>query len=289
MKYPVSVWMGYYPEYHPAKVIDLLSEAGFTHTEWSTNCTTWLLEERGTPAQLGQKMANHAAGCNMTIPQGHLRFKQGLCDDAAVELLKQDLDLFLAMGVKAAVLHCNGGKELTDEERHDRWIENLQTLCDYVKGTDLVLCLENLGSTPQTHTAQRLLGLIDAAGGGDNLGICLDMGHLHLTNGRGQTQQSLGDFIRTAGSRLQALHVTNNSGQGDDHLMPYSSRLGIDYREPIRALDEIGYKGLFNLEILGESRAPMAIRRAKLEFIQKMCAYMLSDEFLDLNEEYPLL
>jgi hypothetical protein len=68
-----------------------------------------------------------------------------------------------------------------------------------VKGTDLVLCLENLGSTPQTHTAQRLLGLIDEAGGGDNLGICLDMGHLHLTNGRGQTNQSLGEFIRLAG------------------------------------------------------------------------------------------
>jgi len=288
MKYPLSVWMGYYPEYHPAEVIKLLSDAGFTHTEWSVNCTEWLFEENTPRDQLGLRIANHAKNCGMTIPQGHLSFKQGLCDDAAVEKLKRELDFFQAVGIRAAVIHCNGGKELTDEERHARWVANLRQLADHVKGTDLTICLENLGSTPQTHTAQRLLGLIGDAGG-ENLGICLDMGHLHLTNGRGQTNQSLEEFILTAGHQLKALHVTNNSGQGDDHLMPYSSRLGIDYRDPIRALDKIGYKGLFNLEILGECRAPMAIRRAKLEFIQKMCAYMLSDEFLALEESYPLL
>ena len=97
------------------------------------------------------------------------------------------------------------------------------------------------------------------------------------------------EFIEEAGDLLKALHVTNNSGAGDDHLMPYSSRLGIDYRQPIAALDKIGYQGLFNLEILGECRAPMAIRRAKLDFIRTMCEYMLSDEFLALDETYSLL
>lgn len=289
MKYPISVWMGYYPEYAPTERIDLLNNAGFSYAEWSHDSTIWLNGENAAdPHKQGQQIAQYAASRGFSIPQGHLRFKQGLCDSAALDVLKWDLELFAGIGIKAAVLHCNGGADLPEEVRRERWVENLRTLSDFVDGTGITLCLENLGSTPATHTAQRLKGLISDAGG-KNMGICLDMGHLHLTNGRGQTDQSLSEFILEAGDLLKALHVTNNSGAGDDHLMPYSSRLGIDYREPIRALDTIGYKGLFNLEILGECRAPMAIRRAKLDFVRAMCDYMLCDEFLALDETYPLL
>lgn len=289
MKYPVSVWMGYYPEYTATQTIDALADAGFTHAEWSINCTEKLFAENtGTPAQLGAMIAAHAQSRGFTIPQGHLSYKQGLCDAAAVEKLKKELELFAAIGIQAAVVHCNGGNDLPEAVRRDIWVKNLRALSEYVEGTGITLCLENLGSVPQTHTVERLKAFIDAAGG-RNMGICLDMGHLHLTNGRGQTAQTHREFILGAGDLLRALHVTNNSGQGDDHLMPYSSRSGIDYREVIRALDEIGYKGLFNLEIQGENRAPMVIRRAKLDYIRTMCAYMLSDEFLALDETYPLL
>lgn len=289
MKYPISVWMGYYPEYTAAETIDFLADAGFTHSEWSVNCTEKLFAENpGTPEQLGAMIAQHAKNRCFTIPQGHLSFKQGLCDAAAVDKLKKELELFAAIGIQAAVVHCNGGNDLAPEERYARRVDSLRQLADFLDGTGITLCLENLGSVPETHTVERLRAFIEAAGG-RNMGICLDIGHLHLTNGRGQTSQSQREFILGAGDLLRALHVTNNSGQGDDHLMPYSSRLGVDYREVIRALDEIGYKGLFNLEILGENRAPMVIRRAKLDFIRTMCAYMLSDEFLALDETYPLL
>lgn len=289
MKYPISVWMGYYPEYTPVERIDLLSDAAFSHSEWSHDSTIWLHGENpADPEKQGRQIAEHAASRGFSVPQGHLRFKQGLCTEEAVEILKWDLDLFAGLGIKAAVLHCNGGNDLSEEARRDVWLQNLSKLSAHAQGSGITLCLENLGSTPATHTAQKLKQLI-ADTGCSNLGICLDMGHLHLTNGRGQTDQSLQEFILEAGDLLKALHVTNNSGQGDDHLMPYSSRLGIDYREPIRALDQIGYRGLFNLEILGECRAPMAIRRAKLDYIRAMCEYMLSDEFLSLTETYPLL
>ena len=45
------------------------------------------------------------------------------------------------------------------------------------------ICLQ----TPET--AEDLLALIDGAGGGENLGICLDTGHLHIErNGWSVTQ-----------------------------------------------------------------------------------------------------
>ena len=48
----------------------------------------------------------------------------------------------------------------------------------------------------------------------------------------------------------------------------------------MQTLQDADYKGLFNLEILGERNAPMPIKRAKLEFIRTMCDNMLSDDFI---------
>ena len=52
--------MGYYPEYTAVQTIDALADAGFTHSEWSVNCTEKLFAENpGTPEQLGAMIAEH--------------------------------------------------------------------------------------------------------------------------------------------------------------------------------------------------------------------------------------
>ena len=95
--------------------------------------------------------------------------------------------------------------------------------------------------------------------------------------------ESQKEFIHKAGHRLRALHIQNNGGRLDDHLMPFTMRGGIDWKEVMTALRDIGYQGLFNLEIPGESGSavPMQIREAKLGYLRKVCDFMLSDEFLN--------
>ena len=149
----------------------------------------------------------------------------------------------------------------------------------YVEGTGVTLCLENLPSIATTRTAQSLLHFISDAGD-KNLAICLDTGHLHLNNARGDTNQTHGDFIRTAGDYLQALHIVDNNGLGDTHQMPFSARTGVDWKDVMQGLRDIDYKGLFNLEILGERGGNPAIKAAKLAFIKTMCEEMLSDAFV---------
>ena len=212
--------------------------------------------------------------------QGHLSFKKGLCDPAAVDGLKREIDLFLGIGIENAVLHFNGGNELSVEERYQRRCRMLSDLLDHVQHTPIKLCLENLGSVPETHTVERIRKIVDQMNS-DRLGICLDTGHLHLVNGRGEAVQTQEEFILGAGKDLCAMHITNNSGGGDDHLMPFSSRYGVDWVEVLRTLRTVGYNGLFNLEILGENQAPMYIRKEKLKYIKKMTDYMVSDDFLE--------
>ena len=53
-----------------------------------------------------------------------------------------------------------------------------------------------------------------------------------------------------------------------------------EFVDVMRGLRDIDYKGLFNLEILGERGGNDTIREAKLAFIQVMCREMLSDSFV---------
>lgn len=278
MKYPVSVWLDYFKEMPVQQAMEKLVNAGFTHGELSIVHLAQIMAQ-GNPEASGRALKACADSLGYTIPQGHLSFQGGLCDDAALERLMPELDMFAAAGIGKAILHTGGGKELTDEERYSRWIHYVGKLSAYVEGTGVTLCIENMYSVPQCRTVDQIKGIIRDAGG-RNLAICLDTGHLHLSNMQKMVDHSQREFILGAGPLLQALHITENNGIGDTHQMPYSARYGIDWKEVLQALDEIAYKGLFNLEILGERNAPLPIKLAKLDYIGKMCAYMLSPEFL---------
>ncbi len=275
MAFTVSVWSDYFPELSLEETVDTFKAAGFSATELSL-IHLQKLKDRGPAAAAGVRRFLESRG--FTMPQGHLSFTKGLCDPAAIEELKGELDLFAQLGIENAVLHFNGGGNLSPEERMARRLEAVRILRDHAKGTGVTICLENLGSVPATHTVQQLNAIIDQVGG--DLGICLDTGHLHLTNGLGQTAQSHREFILGAGERLKAMHITENNGKNDVHQMPYSARTGVNWQEVVAAVKETGYNGLFNLEILGENKCPLPIRHAKLRFIKEMTDYMTGEDFL---------
>ena len=273
-----SVWSNYFGEYSPEESARLLHEAGFDYGEISTHHTEKLLTRQGTPQQIGREFRGYLEDLGYTVSQGHLTYKQTLCREDSVDILKRQLDLFEAIGVKNAVIHANGGADLEPQARFARRVSTLSQLAEHLRGSQIHLCLENLGSVPETHTVEKLRLFMDAVGS-DRLAICLDMGHLHLTNSRGESNQSHREFILKAGKDLKALHVTNNNGTSDDHLMPFSARKGVDWQEVVTALREVDYQGLFNLEILGEVVCPLPIRHMKLSYIRNMVDYMLSDQF----------
>ena len=278
MKCPVSVWLDYFYELSVEEAIARLSKAGFTHGELSITHLAQL-KEKGNPTATGKALRQCADNYGYTIPQGHLSFIGGLCDDSALERLKPELDMFAAAGIKKAILHTGGGKDLTDEERYDRWIHYIRKLSEYVDGTGVTLCIENMFVLPQCRSVAQIKSIIKDAGG-KNLAICLDTGHLHLSISNKLVEETQRDFILEAGDLLQAMHVVDNNGLGDTHQMPYSARYGVDWKEVVSALNDVNYKGLFNLEIIGECKAPMPIKEAKLAFVRTACDYMLGEEFL---------
>lgn len=267
----LSVWSSYYYSLSPEDALFELKSHGFDYCELSCEHSEALLE-RGNPTQVGEKFGKFAKELGITPLQGHLLFYgTKICNPEDRARIKKQLDLFLAIGIKNAVLHCDplvqgdGTKAPVDLARKEN-TKAILDLLEHVKGTDLVICLENLISSDVANSADSLMYFIESINH-ENLGVCLDTGHLNL---RDKDQAA---FIRRVGKHIKALHLADNEGQTDQHLMPYGKG-NVDFATVIREMKKLDYEGLYNLEIPGERNAPLEVLGYKLDYIQKLMAYL---------------
>ena len=282
-----SICTAFFAPNNPEEAILSLKEAGFTHGEFDVDHSIVLLS-RGTDAEkTGLNFRAFLEDHGFSLPQGHLCHRNDLTTRQTVEYLKKEIALFQAIGIQNAVLHINGGTTLPEEERLERQTLHLRELVEFVQGTDFTFCLENLMSNPTVTDADKLLSWIEKLGG-KNLGICLDTGHLHYARrGLKVTAQTHKEFILKAGKYLKALHIHDNDGTTDQHLAPYAIRgNGVNWEDVVSALRQIGYDGLFNLEVPGEidSYRPPYILRCKLRCMKDMVDYMISGDFPNIGE-----
>ena len=267
----LSVWSSYYVDLTPEDALRELKAHGYDYCELSDEHALKLLE-RGDANEVGKKFGEFARELGVELLQGHLFLNAKICKPEDRELLKRQFDLFRAIGVKNAVLHCDSFSRLENdpgiEYKRNENAAALKELCDYVKGTDIIICLENLRPPRITTKAEDLLFFIDAVKS-ENLGICLDTGHLNLAENTDQLE-----FITKAGKYIKALHLADNEGLGrDQHMMPYGRGV-VDFVGVIKAMKALNYDGLYNLEIPGERFAPLEILGYKLDYIKKVFAYL---------------
>lgn len=275
-QYPLSIWSNYFWEPFETVIEELIS-AGIGAAELSTEHGEELFRRSEQVEETGAAVRAFLAERNFIMTQGHLpiAFKIVAQRDQLSTLLRY-IDLYEACGVKNMVLHCDISRNLPDipfENMFDENVKSLKVIAEHIKGRDICICLENLHTSYPNGLcdyADKILKIIDAVGS-DRFGICLDTGHLNLSQG------DQVEFIRTAGKYLRALHIADNRGIKDDHLAPYNGG-NIDFVRVLRALYEVGYDGLFNLEIPGETCIPVAIpnhlRFAKIEYIKTGYDYL---------------
>ena len=265
----LSIWSSYYMDLSPENAILEIAKQGWNYTELSDEHGAVLLQ-RGDAEKVGAEYGRFARANGVDPLQGHLWLGVPLCDpdeEKIVSVMKTWLDLFCAAGVKCGVLHCDDrsfAPDATTEEKAERNAAVLRRLCDHIQDTDFTICLENLlakDRAPVVDSAKQIKHVIDLVGS-DRLGICLDTGHLNLTD-----RDQVG-FIREAGSLLKALHIADNDTSYDQHMMPFG-RGNVDFTAVWKALREIGYDGLYNLEIPGERDCPLEVRGWKLDFLKK--------------------
>ena len=117
-------------------------------------------------------------------------------------------------------------------------------------------------------TAEELLEIQDASGGGECVGVCWDFGHAQV-QGVDQAQQ-----LRLLGPRLKVTHVHDNDGRSDQHLLPFNGK--VDWPNVMAALKEIGYAGPFSLEVHNAFHPlPDALKDPHLKFAHQVASYLV--------------
>ena len=145
------------------------------------------------------------------------------------------------------------------------------------------ICLENIfsrrpgriieGRLANAADACRMIDLLNEEAGGDYFGFCLDVGHANLTN------RNIKEYVKELGSRLTILHIHDNNGFEDLHMIPYSylstgSSHVCDWQGFVEGLKEIGYKGVLAFETFRIFSAyPAPCREAALRLISSIGQY----------------
>lgn len=128
----------------------------------------------------------------------------------------------------------------TEAECQKTNLDFFSELLPYAKTHNVVICFENMPMPDLSLASPRASLDFIRQFNDDNIKLCLDTGHSVICG------TPLDEAVRMAGKDLAVLHVHDNHGTADEHLVPGSGT--IDFTEFKKALLEIGFSGSYSLE-----------------------------------------
>lgn len=222
----------------------------------SANWRQWVRDV----AQLSRELS-------LPVTQAHAPWEQeigeGFRYESPREIFYRSMEACHMLGCRHLVFHPLRQPERVDSYDMRRRIHdyNVRWFCELLSAAesfDIVINLENTfdshhtqkpGDLPYPYTtAQDMLELMHDIGS-CRVGICLDTGHANIS------MQDIPAMIRAYRSDLTTVHLNDNYGPispiyEDLHLFPGYGR--IDWQGVFSALRQIDFKGVLNMEPIGE-------------------------------------
>ncbi|MBL7140154.1 MAG: sugar phosphate isomerase/epimerase [Planctomycetes bacterium] len=182
--------------------------------------------------------------------------------DAALEIARRETAFAHGLGCRDIIVHPVGpGDTEADTFREGALASSAERLARIAEETDARFLVENM-PPPMFGSDGRLLRRIVDAVRSPHLGLAYDAGHANVV-GRPV------DTIRDMGPQLWGVHLHDNDGSDDDHLLPGMGT--VPFEAVARALARVNFGGTFMLEIYRETAE---VRRdltpARLAFIDRL-------------------
>lgn len=143
---------------------------------------------------------------------------------------------------RAFIVHL--GWPRPSENSRDAARRSVNELCEAAEPLGVTIAVEVLQN--ELSRASSLVHFVDDALDTDAARICLDMGHAHA-------EGDLVDAIETVSEHLAAVHMNDNRGRHDEHLVPFEG--SIDWAAALTAIQKVGYDGTLMFE-LAPARGP---------------------------------
>lgn len=272
--------------------LKMLKEAGFEAIDYSItqNAMDWEEEPFIDPsspafAEHFKKIAKTVRDSGLEMHQCHAPYAKPTFSDPEfyARLQKQIIRSVYAaayMECPYIVAHpvldvafCHGqNKELARQTSLDYF----SAIAPVLQETGVTMCIENLffyiretkeWAICYGSTGEELRDLIDTLNEmhGSHFAACVDTGHAVVAG------QDPAEIIRTLGSRIKVLHIQDNLGVKDEHLIPTEGK--IDWKSVAEALHDVGYTGTFNFEVMKPFDALHADTFSR-ETFQCACKYL---------------
>lgn len=188
-------------------------------------------------------------------------------DEILLENARIDCLATSVLGAPVCVIHAVTTMyhmEATPEFMHDLNFDMFNSMLPFAKQYGIKIATETFGDVHGGACCD-FFGNIDEfiksykriCSVGDNaeyLTMCMDTGHTNKAT-KFNNNPSVPEAIRKLGKDITVLHLNDNDTSGDQHLIPFTGKCGwsikngIDWEDTFAALEEIGYKGVYNLEL----------------------------------------
>lgn len=150
-----------------------------------------------------------------------------------------------AAGLGAPMISVCPGHTLYGQTRDDgfaRLSESLWEIAEFAVRLGIRVAIEPADKyeTDLLNTCQETLNLVHQLGC-ENLGVLLDNGHAQIVG------ESADEAVRALGDRLYHVHVDDNNGLRDQHLVPGEG--AFSFPPFIQALRSVGYTGFLCAEL----------------------------------------
>ena len=178
-------------------------------------------------------------------------------DDAVLENARLDCLVTKTLGCPTTVMHNVSSPDKDAAWMYDKSYELFSEILKYAKKYDVVVATETFGRMGSRDCCDLFANVTDylkiynrIIADGDNakyFKMCVDTGHTN-TASHYNGNPSPADMIRILGKNIVSLHLHDNDSYSDQHKMPFMGT--IDWNDVFDALDEIGYNGCYNMEIV---------------------------------------
>ena len=225
-------------------------------------------------------------GLIISQTHGRLRifFNDPIKDEAVFKDARIDCMVTKILGAPYTVMHSIAtsitGPDADTDYMHELYFNTYSKILPFAKQYGVKIAVETMGDAPVygccdffgvldefKKSFERIASVYDNA---NYICCCIDTGHVNKAMRFGNPTPA--EFIRAMGSSVKCLHLNDNNTLKDEHKPPKTGV--IDWNDVFSALNEVGYDGVYNLE-LNLKHFGDGFEKETAEFSIKLLRFML--------------
>ena len=168
----------------------------------------------------------------------------------------------LALGGEVLVVHPGRDRhpyeDVSDRMRQSE--RSLVEICEHAREIGIRVAVENPCPNEVYDNPEDLRSMVDRFDE-EFVGICFDSSHANI-------MRNAVDTAKTFQGRIISVHLSDNRGLGDDHLLPFAGN--IKWKRLLAALIDGGFRGPWLVEIFSSGVDPFDLLRRAARSLKKM-------------------